>query len=742
MNKKIFLLLPALGLLLCGCQPKGGEDVPPTPGPGPVVVDRVEIDHETLSLEVGQTFQLAASVKPIQLEDRTYTWSSDAATVASVDASGMVTAVEEGTAHIRATANADTTKYAECTVTVTPEMVTVALTDPAAIMASTETLKFGANQKNVGGYYYFTGSVNGDNRGNTSASWAEAVQVKLEDAGSNKYYITMGEGAEKQYFEMNDSHRYEIVSTPTAGREWDWNSTYGTVQRTISGQSESKNNGTFLPGTYNTFTNISGCNLEQADSDFFYQFVYKTRPVEPTTVTLSAASDKIYQGGTLQVEAELGPAGAAGELVWSVTGDEHVTIDQKGLVSATAEATLNAEITVKAAYAEDETVFGTLNITVAELINYGTLENPLTIAEAKAIIDKFPSGTPEVAYVKGLVSSSEAYSTKYNNWGPIWLTDGETEKAFEGYRLKDGSSDGSFATTYAAENSLLGKTVTMSGVLKKYNTTYETDGGNDSKLLKVEDIPVNPTSIVLNPSETFEIEQGGNKAVTAKLMPFGASGTVTFAVSPADQGVSYADGKVIATAEATTGAYTLTATCGALNASVDFTVAAAGAEHQTVVADFTLKTANHSAYNDTWKYGDFTVAGGANNNGAWAFVKMGGKSTTISAADHPGTWIKTNNAIAFGVKTVTLDLVGKSYNQADEKAVVTIYSYSDAECTTQVGATTSQEVPAITTNEGTASLNFTFATPTANLYYKVSFAITNTTSYNGVVALAKVTFSD
>ncbi len=732
MNKKIFLLLPALGLLLCGCQPQGGNEVPPTPVP---VVDRVELDHETLSLEVGQTFQLAASVKPIQLEDRTYTWSSDAANIASVDASGMVTAVEVGQAHIRATANADTTKYAECTVTVTPEMVTVALTDPAAIMASTQTLKFGANQKNLGKYYYFTGEIGSDTRGVTSASWAEGAEVKLEDAGSNKYYITMGEGANKKYFEMTDDHHYTVANEPTAERKWDWNSTYGTVQRTIEGK-------TYLTGTYGTYTTISGCDSAQAATDFFFQFVYKTLPVAPQTVTLSAASDKIYQGGTLQVEAELGPAGAAGELVWSVTGDDHVTIDQNGLVSATAEAALNAAITVKAAYAEDETVFGTLNLTVAELINYGTLENPLTIAQAKALIDKFPSGTPDVAYVKGLVSSSGTYSTQYNNWNPIWLTDGTVEQAFEGYRLKDGSSDGSFKTAYAAENSLLGKTVTMSGVLKKYNTTYETDGGNDSKLLKVEDIPVTPTSIVLTPSEAFEIQQGGNKAVTAKLMPFGASGTVTFAVSPANQGVSYADGKVVAAADATAGAYTLTATCGTLNASVNFTVAEAGGEHQTLVADFTTKAASHNAYNDTWAYGDFTVAGGANNAGAWAFIKLGGKSATISAEGHPGTWIKTNNKVAFGVKTVTLDLVGKCYNQADEKAVVTVYSYSDAACTTQVGATSSQEVPAITTNEGTASLNFTFASPAANLYYKVSFAITNTTTYNGVVALAKVTFSD
>lgn len=646
MNKKIFLLLPALGLLLCGCQPQGGNEVPPTPVP---VVDRVELDHETLSLEVGQTFQLAASVKPIQLEDRTYTWSSDAATIASVDASGMVTAVEVGTAHIRATANADTTKYAECTVTVTPEMVTVALTDPAAIMASTQTLKFGANQKSLGKYYYFTGEIGSDTRGVTSASWAEGAEVKLEDAGSNKYYITMGEGAEKKYFEMTDDHHYTVASEPTAERKWDWNSTYGTVQRTIGDK-------TYLTGTYGTYTTISGCDLAQADSDFFFQFVYKTLPVAPQTVTLSAADNKIYQGGTLQVEAELGPAGAAGQLVWSVEGDEHVTIDQNGLVTATAEAALNAAITVKATYAKDETVFGTLNLTVAEYINYGTLEAPLTVAQAKAVIDRFPTGslTNEKIFVKGFVATNHgALSTTAR--GDVWLTsdDGSVQKAFELYSVYADQS-----LTVAA-NSLVGKEVIAEGWGTFYaaNNVYEFSNKNASGdydngyIRAITNNTRTATSISLDPSESFDIKQGGNKTVSATLLPYGASGTVTFAVSPANQGVSYADGKVVAAADATVGNYTLTATCGSVTQDLAFTVSANDGSVE-VVFDATAWATANSAVSGTTKFSTITLnsvvtisvsAGtntgkiygpGSNNGGLWEIrcYKSESAVLTISVA--------------------------------------------------------------------------------------------------------------
>ena len=58
------------------------------------------------------------AVTPDEATDKTYTWSSDATGVATVDENGVVTAVAVGTAHIRATANDGSGVYGECTVTV------------------------------------------------------------------------------------------------------------------------------------------------------------------------------------------------------------------------------------------------------------------------------------------------------------------------------------------------------------------------------------------------------------------------------------------------------------------------------------------------------------------------------------------------------------------------------------------------------------------------------------------------
>ena len=763
MNKKILVLLPALALLLAGC---GGNSSNPTTKPvdsgsagisdtsaSESGVTGVEVDHETLELQVGQTAKLSASVKPISLDDREVEWSSDNAEVASVDASGMVTAVATGTAKIKAAAHADPTKFAECTVTVTGRKVTVALTTPAEIMASTEELKFGANQKNVNSYYFFTGTVDGSTRGETSVSWADGVAVKLEAASAaGKYLVSFTKDGAKKYFEMDDVHHYAIVENPTAGREWEWNETYATVQRTISGQSTDSNNGTFLPGTYNQYTTISGCNVNQAANDFFFQFVYQADPVAPTAITVKAADTKIYQGGTLQMEAELAPAAAEGKVVWSVTGDEKVTIDKDGLLSAAADATLGGKVTVKAAYEKDASIFGTKEITVAEKINYGTKENPLTVAEAKAVLDK--TGTSESEqplFVKGIISTNKAFSSQYHN-GEVWLQsdDGSVAKAFELYRCEIDAS-----LNYSGDpdaDDLVGYEVIATGYGKIYGTTYEltnvtrNDVAINPKLVSMTREEVAATAVALDKT-TAEVEVGSTVDLKATLTPANSTAKVSWKSSDETK-ATVAKGKVTGVAA---GNVTITAFVDAdgngevgateLKAECAVTVKVAAAT-EAVVADFSTKAVGHSSYSDTWVYGDFTISGGANNNKGWAFIKMGGKSATISAEGYPGTYIKTDKAISYSVTSITIKFVGKCYNQADEKATVKVLSYSDAALATKVAETPAQEVPAISTNDGVETVTFTFATAqAANLYYKINFDIVNTTTYNGVVALEKVTFN-
>ena len=80
-----------------------------------VAVESVTLDKSSLELTEGETATIIATVKPDNATNKTVTWSSSNASVASVDANGTVTAVAEGSATITAKAG---DKTATCTVTV------------------------------------------------------------------------------------------------------------------------------------------------------------------------------------------------------------------------------------------------------------------------------------------------------------------------------------------------------------------------------------------------------------------------------------------------------------------------------------------------------------------------------------------------------------------------------------------------------------------------------------------------
>ncbi|MGQ0643083.1 MAG: Ig-like domain-containing protein, partial [Gemmatimonadaceae bacterium] len=83
------------------------------------IVNSVTVAPGTLSLAVGAAGQLAATVSTGNNASQQVTWSSSNAAFATVDQTGKVTAVAAGTATIRATVQADATKFGESVVTVT-----------------------------------------------------------------------------------------------------------------------------------------------------------------------------------------------------------------------------------------------------------------------------------------------------------------------------------------------------------------------------------------------------------------------------------------------------------------------------------------------------------------------------------------------------------------------------------------------------------------------------------------------
>ncbi|MDD2444037.1 MAG: Ig-like domain-containing protein, partial [Desulfotomaculaceae bacterium] len=85
-----------------------------------VPVDSVRLNHVHLTLVNGASETLIATISPADAPNRTVTWSSSDKTVATVNATGVVTARGEGTATISVLTE-DNYKTASCIVTVIPK---------------------------------------------------------------------------------------------------------------------------------------------------------------------------------------------------------------------------------------------------------------------------------------------------------------------------------------------------------------------------------------------------------------------------------------------------------------------------------------------------------------------------------------------------------------------------------------------------------------------------------------------
>ena len=106
-----------------------------------VAVSGISLNKTSTSIEKGNTETLTATISPDEATDKSVTWTSSDPSVATVDASGVVTAVAAGEATI--TAEASNGLTATCTVTVTapaaPSLLSLTIGGATIYYAAGET---------------------------------------------------------------------------------------------------------------------------------------------------------------------------------------------------------------------------------------------------------------------------------------------------------------------------------------------------------------------------------------------------------------------------------------------------------------------------------------------------------------------------------------------------------------------------------------------------------------------------
>ncbi|MBQ9553308.1 MAG: Ig-like domain-containing protein [Clostridia bacterium] len=330
-----------------------------------VAVTGVSLSETSVTLKAGKTLQLQETVTPDSTLTgatiKEVTWKSDDPTVAAVDDSGTVYAVDRGTAAITCT-TVDGLKTASCTVTVVSDKD--ALRELIALSDALDLTQIAAPQEDIDAFRAALAlakaveqdesvyQITVDEAYEELAEAYEALSSIVEPEnvyvtldGSPVSFDTVDVGLIEDYRNVSRQFGYSIHPAGALIRSVRWSSSNDNVSVTQDGLASPTVNSAQYSQITVTITNHRGWEI----SGSLYVAFART-PV--TDLTFSQTEVSGYAGDTGQVEYTIAPKGVAGvgaaniqDLIWEtsdpsvVTADADGTLHYLGIGTATVTAT-------------------------------------------------------------------------------------------------------------------------------------------------------------------------------------------------------------------------------------------------------------------------------------------------------------------------------------------------------------------------------------------------------------------
>ena len=313
-------------------------------------VTGVSLSKDSLTLDVGGTEDLIATITPETATDKNLTWASDAKGVATVDQNGKVNAVAPGTANITVTTQ-DGSHTATCAVTVTQPVTGVTL-DPTSLSLFT------------GDTATLTATVEPENATNKNVTWSsdkpevatvDNGKVTAKAAGTATITVTTEDGCKtatcivtvtvpvtgvklnKETLELFTDGSETLTATVEPGNATNKNVTWNTSDNTVATVDE---NGTVtaVGAGEATITVTTEDGSKTATC-----IVTVTVPV--TGVKLNKETLELFTDGSETLTATVEPGNATNKNVtWSSSEETIAIVDNNGTVTAVGagEATITA----------------------------------------------------------------------------------------------------------------------------------------------------------------------------------------------------------------------------------------------------------------------------------------------------------------------------------------------------------------------------------------------------------------
>ncbi len=502
-----------------------------------ITVTGVSLNKSSMTLLIGGTEQLVATVTPSNATNKNVVWSSSNASVATVDSNGNVSAIKVGTAIITATTE-DGGKKATCSVTVNP----IAVTDV--------TLNQTSITMTVGDTQTLTATVTPSNATDKSVTWSSSNTsiatvsssgvVTAKAAGSATITVTTNDGGkkatcsvtvqaqtvavtgvslDKTSLSMTVGDTQTLTATVTPSNATDKSVTWSSSNTSIATVSSSGIVTAKAAGsaTITVTTNDGGktatCSV-----------TVQAQTVAVTGVSLNKTSLSMTVGDTQTLTATVTPSNATDKSVtWSSSNTSIATVSSSGVV--TAKAAGSATITVTT---NDGGKKATCSVTVQAQtvsvtgVSLDKTSLSMTVGDTQSLT---ATVTPSNATDKSVTwSSSNSSVATVSTSGVV------TAKAAGSATITVTTNDGGKTATCSV--TVQAQVVAVTGVSLDKTSMTMTEG--DTQTLTATITPSNATNktVTWSSSNTSVATVSSSGVVTAK-----SAGSATITVTTVDGGI-------------------------------------------------------------------------------------------------------------------------------------------------------------------------------------------------------------
>ncbi|MBK8807564.1 MAG: Ig-like domain-containing protein [Bacteroidales bacterium] len=399
----------------------------------PRLVSTITVTADAVEVAIGKNTTVSAAVEPSTAKDKTYAWSSSNEAIATVNASGLVTAIAKGIVTITATANdasavkgtieISVIEILPTSVTTSPEIGFVLGVDPSQTLTATvspndvtnDAVVWSSDNELVATVNATTGEVTPVGLGTCNIkvtcvadnTVSAVCEVTVSDNITHVASVTLSE----ETLNLGISDEATLTATVLPGEATNKAVTWSSSNATIASVSNGKVTANALGEAYIFVTTTDG-NFKDSCKVTVSATAVTGVTLDKTVLSLAPTSLAVT------LKATVAPAEATNQNVtWSSDDEAVVTVSQSGVV--TVKGLGNAVVTVTT---QDGNFTAVCSVSVSAIpVQTITLsETTLNLTTASSNVTLVATVAPESASDKSVTwSTSDATVVKVSTSGVV-----------------------------------------------------------------------------------------------------------------------------------------------------------------------------------------------------------------------------------------------------------------------------------------------------------------------------------